>query len=339
MEGAIDVVFFDLKDTLGEVYRPGKLTPYRPSTTQLLGAMRDPIGVRLGVISNLPATLSADQGRVMIEDAGLAEYFEPELVVFNHDANADKPSPQIFRFAASKARVAIERCLYVSENLVEVLGCQVAGMRSQLKPCPPGREFIAASTTGPKTTTDSGRVFERLVEEDHLIGKRIVGCAAALATRLASFDGSMENLPASSMGLLVYLLEHFIDRFHHSLEEKAIFPIALVRGADPAMIRRMLDEHELGRAYFRALGSAVRRIGSGDARDIASDFSRAALAFVELYRRHGPHENDVVLPAIGALFNETDDVIVSTLIRQEGPPNLGPYVALIEIMERDLGIS
>lgn len=336
MDRVIDVVFFDLKDTLGEVYRPGQLTVYRPSTEQLLASMRGAVGVRLGVISNLPKTLSVEQGLEMVRGAGLIESFETDLIVFNHEAGADKPSPEIFRFAAKKAGVAIGRCMYVSENLVEVMGAQVAGMRAQLKPCPPGREFLSATVTGPKTTTDSGRVFERLIEEDHLIGKRIVGCAVALAARLDGFDGPRERMPVSAMGLLVYLLQHFIDRFHHGIEEKAVLPLALARGADPAMIRRTLDEHELGRAYFRAMEAALRRVDSGDLRDAAADFRRAALAFVELYKRHGPHENDVVLPAIGALFSEADDVIVSNLIRQEAPRDLGPYVALIEILEQEL---
>jgi len=32
----VEVVFFDARDTLGEVDRPGHLVPYRPSTEKLL---------------------------------------------------------------------------------------------------------------------------------------------------------------------------------------------------------------------------------------------------------------------------------------------------------------
>jgi hypothetical protein len=49
-----------------------------------------------------------------------------------------------------------------------------------------------------------------------------------------------------------------------------------------------------------------------------------------------PYENDVLMPAIGALFNDADDVIVSNLIRREGPGDAGPYLALIETLEREL---
>lgn len=339
MSRAIEVVFFDLKDTLGEVYRPGQLTVYRPSTEQLIAAMRAPVGVRLGVLSNLPRTLTSEQGRKMIEDAGLSGAFDPELIVFNHDALADKPSPEIFRFAAQKAGVEIDRCMYVSENFVAVIGAQVAGMRAQLKPCPPGREFLAETVIGPKTTADSGRVFERLVEDDHLIGKRIVASAVSLCAKLDGFDGPRDQLPAAAMSLLVYLLEHFIDRFHHLLEEEAVFPLGLARGASPSMIRRTIDEHDLGRAYFRGMAAALERVEDGDLREAAADFRRCALGFVELYKRHGPYENDVVLPAIGALLSPSDDVIVTALIRAAGPADVGPYVSLIQILELELGIA
>ncbi len=338
MARAIEVVFFDLKDTLGEVYRPGQLTIYRPSTEQLLAAMRGPVGARIGVLSNLPRTLTSAQGHKMVEDAGLGGAFDPELIVFNHDALADKPSPEIFQFAARKAGVPIERCMYVSENFVEVIGAQVAGMQAQLKPCPPGREFLAEAITGPKTTTDSGRVFERLIEDDHLIGKRIVTSAVSLCVKLDGFDGPRDRLPVAAMSLLVYLLEQFIDRFHHRLEEEAVFPLALARGASPSMIRRMIDEHELGRAYFRGMAAALERVDGGDLRDAAADFRRCALGFAELYKRHGPYENDVVLPAIGALLTPSDDAIVIALIRAAGPADVTPYVSLIQILERELGI-
>jgi hypothetical protein len=39
---AIDVVFFDLKDTLGEVYRPGQLTVYRSRASRAARWSRTP---------------------------------------------------------------------------------------------------------------------------------------------------------------------------------------------------------------------------------------------------------------------------------------------------------
>jgi len=49
--GAPSVVFFDVRDTLGEVDRPDHLLPYRPSTRKLLEAV-ETLGARLGAITN-----------------------------------------------------------------------------------------------------------------------------------------------------------------------------------------------------------------------------------------------------------------------------------------------
>src|SRR4029450_2134461 len=68
----IKVVFFDARDTLGEVDRPGHLVPYRPSTEQLLSQCSR-MGVKLGVITNLPGKLTDEDGKKMVTEAVLGE--------------------------------------------------------------------------------------------------------------------------------------------------------------------------------------------------------------------------------------------------------------------------
>jgi hypothetical protein len=75
--------------------------PYRPSTEQLLQACRE-LGVKLGVITNLPADISDEQGKAMVADAVLSEdpkthaqntigrYIPRENVVTNHAAGRNK---------------------------------------------------------------------------------------------------------------------------------------------------------------------------------------------------------------------------------------------------------
>ena len=46
-----------------------------------------------------------------------------------------------YQFAAARLTVPPARCLYVGENLPEVLGALAAGMKAVLKPCPPGRDL------------------------------------------------------------------------------------------------------------------------------------------------------------------------------------------------------
>ena len=139
MAGEIDFVFFDIGGTLGERDVMGHFTPF-PSSAGLLRAMREQLGVRIGVITTL-VSLTNDDALALLSGAGLADFLAPGALVSEHDAGAAKPSPAIYRFAAQRVGVPVDRCLYVGENLVEVIGAMAAGMKAVLKPSPPGREL------------------------------------------------------------------------------------------------------------------------------------------------------------------------------------------------------
>ena len=137
----IECVFFDIGGTLGE-RDPAtqKLIPF-PSSAKLLTAVRDGIGLRVGIITTLGA-LSNSQGRALLEEAGLSGFLDPQGFVSEHDVHeVAKPLRAIYQFAAQKMDVPIDRCLYVGENLIEVIGALAAGMQAVLKPCPPGRDL------------------------------------------------------------------------------------------------------------------------------------------------------------------------------------------------------
>jgi beta-phosphoglucomutase-like phosphatase (HAD superfamily) len=137
----IRFVFFDIGGTLGERDpTTGKLIPF-PSSAKLLTTVRDVIGLRIGVITTL-GTLSNSQGRALLEQAGLAGFLDPQGFVSEHDVGeVAKPNLAIYEFAAHKVGVPIENCLYVGENLIEIMGALAAGMQALLKPCPPGRDL------------------------------------------------------------------------------------------------------------------------------------------------------------------------------------------------------
>jgi len=137
----IDFIFFDIGGTLGELApATGDLVPF-PSSAGLLTAVKAAIGVRVGVITTL-GRLSNAEGKALLEHAGLAGFLDPHGFVSEHDAGGTaKPAPAIYRFAAEAVGVPVGRCLFVGENLVEVLGAKAAGMQAVLKPCPPGREL------------------------------------------------------------------------------------------------------------------------------------------------------------------------------------------------------
>jgi hemerythrin-like domain-containing protein len=353
-DGPVEVVFFDIRDTLGEVDRPGHLVPYRPSTEKLLSGMRD-VGLRIGLITNLPPGVD---GRQMIEGAVLSQngdgikrisdFIDPDGLVTNQDAGVDKPDPKIFRFAAEKLGVPIERCMFVGENLVEVLAAKSAGMRSELKPCPPGREFMPAPITGfAPAEHDSGRAFEAFLEHEHLLGDRIFACAKEIADRLeASETGSapIDDSVETAMGILIYLTQNFADQAHLKAEE-AVVPLAIARGMDPKHGEWVFDHHDQCRTYFVALDVAYRRIkhagGDTSATDYThaiGDFRRNVYGFVALMVHHAERENDELYPTMGSFFSDADDTLVINLISHVGPADFTPYISLVATMEEQLGM-
>jgi FMN phosphatase YigB (HAD superfamily) len=138
---SIEMVFFDIGGTLGERNpATGELVPFA-STGGLLTALRDTMGMRIGVITTL-GNLNNVQGRQLLTRARLAEFLDPAGFVSEHDVGGEgKPKAIIYQFAAEAVSVPIDHCLYVGENLIEVIGARAAGMQSILKPCPPGREL------------------------------------------------------------------------------------------------------------------------------------------------------------------------------------------------------
>jgi hemerythrin-like domain-containing protein len=332
----VKVVFFDVRDTLGEVDRPGHLVLYKPSTEKLLEAMKNVVGMRIGIITNLPEGVTAETGRKMLEEAGITPYLDENGLIINHEAGASKPSAKIYQFAAQKVAVPIDQCMYVSENLIEVIGAQAAGMKTLLKPCPPGREFLNAPLPA-KSASEifSGRVFELIFEEEHLLGKRIVGCAIKI---VQAIEANQTPLPSASLNMLVYLARYFIDPFHHRKEEEILFPLALARGMSPEKISAIVDEHDQGRAYFAAMATALKRFSRGDERALY-DFKICTTGFIELYKAHGKYEDDHLFPEIGKLLTDSDDSLLINLVQQRGPTDLTPYLGLIQDMERELKIT
>ena len=103
--------------------------------------VRDLLGLPMGVITTL-GSLSNAEGLGLLEKAGLEGFLDPKGFVSEHDVKEKgKPRAEIYRFAAKRVGVPVGKCLFVGENLTEVMGALTAGMQAILKPCPPGRDL------------------------------------------------------------------------------------------------------------------------------------------------------------------------------------------------------
>jgi FMN phosphatase YigB (HAD superfamily) len=139
MAREIDFVFFDIGGTLGE--KTAAIFKAFPSSAGLLRAMRENVGLRVGIITTLGGQMSDAEALEMLRDAGLEKFLDPKGFVSDNKAGMAKPDPEIYRFASEQVEVPVSRCLYLGENLIEVVGALAAGMKALLKPCPPGREL------------------------------------------------------------------------------------------------------------------------------------------------------------------------------------------------------
>ncbi|MRV71852.1 HAD hydrolase-like protein [Duganella sp. FT92W] len=138
MANTVKAVFFDIGDTLGR-YDPvtGTFKAFAGSAA-MLAAARTQLGMRVGVITTL-GNMNNAAGKALLHSAGLLQHIDPNGFVSERDnGGIAKPDPRIYRFAAEQVAVPVEQCLYVGENIVEVLGALSAGMQALLKPVPPG---------------------------------------------------------------------------------------------------------------------------------------------------------------------------------------------------------
>ncbi len=133
----LKAVFFDIGGTLGSVSGadPVEFKPFA-SSASLLQSMQQTLGLKVGVITNIPHDMTNADVRRMLEAAGLLSFMEAEAIVTSRDAKADKPASEIYQFAAKRIGLPVDECLYVGEDPNEVLGAQRAGMAGLLKPIP-----------------------------------------------------------------------------------------------------------------------------------------------------------------------------------------------------------
>ena len=98
-------------------------------------------------------------------------------------------------------------------------------------------------------------------------------------------------------------------------------------------------KHDQVRAYGEAIRVAWQRMQNGDPRDAShaiSDFRRCTEGFVLLFRAHAAREDDELYPELGRHFTDADDATVLSVVRRTGPPDIGPYAAIVGAAEEAL---
>jgi len=106
---------------------------------------------------------------------------------------------------------------------------------------------------------------------------------------------------------IVDFLRTFVDRCHHSKEERKLFPKLQERGmpGNAGPIAVMLHEHTLGRNEVSAIAGALDEFTGGVA-DAAKPLAEHLLGYVNLLRGHIDKENNVLFAMADKILTTAD---------------------------------
>jgi bacterial leucyl aminopeptidase len=130
----IGSIFFDIGDTLATASFPAGgsnlVLTVLPGVVSVLKKLLDR-SIRLGVISNTPDNFTTAMMAQSLKNAGLFDFFLPELLIYSSVVGLKKDSVMIFCFAADRAGFAHDRnkCIFVGENAMERNFAKEAGFR------------------------------------------------------------------------------------------------------------------------------------------------------------------------------------------------------------------
>ena len=120
-------------------------------------------------------------------------------------------------------------------------------------------------------------------------------------------------------------LQNFVDKCHHTKEEKHLFPRMRERGVSGEVgpIAVMMREHEDGRAHVKKLRSLIK---SSPSRKNSDGISKTVQAYVDLLAMHIRKENGVLFPLADLVMTPEDQKELETSFEEVEEKVMGPGV-------------
>jgi len=168
--------------------------------------------------------------------------------------------------------------------------------------------------------------------DDHQVILRMLRALNGICLRLSED----EKVPAADLEAALDFIKTFADHAHHGKEEDLLFPAMEEAGfpRDGGPVAVMLNEHEEGRAFVRAMAAALERLKEGEAA-ASQAVSRAAMGYASLLSGHIHKEDNILYPmALDAIPDARWAVLKREFDRVEsermGPERRADYVKLAE---------
>ena len=142
-----------------------------------------------------------------------------------------------------------------------------------------------------------------ILKHEHQLIKRLLGVLESIAERLASGEEVSPELLKQALDFIRTLA----DRCHHGKEEDSLFPLLEGHGVarENGPIGVMLQEHERGREFVRALADGVARYEEGEVK-AKERIIMNARSYIQLLREHIRKEDNVLFPMADHLLSQDE---------------------------------
>lgn len=177
-----------------------------------------------------------------------------------------------------------------------------------------------------------------ILMDEHRVIERVLTALESAAKRLERGEAVRPGFFIDAADFI----KGFADGCHHRKEEGVLFK-AMIAGGMPSEggpISVMLSEHELGRAYTRAMREAAVKLEAGD------PLARSAVVFdacsyVDLLRQHIAKEDSVLFPLASRVIRAAAQDKVTEDFEQVEHEETGEgvhekYLALAEKLEKEI---
>jgi FMN phosphatase YigB (HAD superfamily) len=132
----IKAILFDIGNTLGTVHLDSKTLAPFDDMLDLLKTAGRVFRVPLGVITNIPDDWNKTDVENLLRGAGILDHLDVRGIITSVDAKGSKPEKRIYEYAAQQLDVKTSECLFIDDELRNVLGASAAGMSAIQKVAP-----------------------------------------------------------------------------------------------------------------------------------------------------------------------------------------------------------
>ncbi len=163
----------------------------------------------------------------------------------------------------------------------------------------------------------------QVLRDEHEGILAMLAVVEAAAYRLR--DG--KDIPPDLMTNAVGFFQNFADKCHHHKEEGGLFPSLVDHGMpqEGGPVGVMLEEHDQGRAFVRAMKDAADKYAKGDVSAKAALISNT-LAYVKLLREHIGKENAVLFPMADNILSDNEQGEMYEAFERIEANEMGPGV-------------